>query len=79
MVTTMVEGTTDFPIGAPVYTADGVELGKVVSATAHLLVVERGWFVRHGYTFRHADVDHYQDGALVLRLSSGEIDERFGS
>lgn len=66
-------------IGAPVYTADGAELGKVVSASARYLVVERGWLIRRGYTFRHADVDRYEEGALVLRFSAEQVEARFGS
>ena len=73
----MDKGLANVRIGTPVYTADGIELGKVVMANQHYLVVERGWLIRHGLSFRWADPGRDEQERLVLRLTSAQVDERF--
>lgn len=68
--------TWNLRIGAPVYTADGQELGTVVSTSTHVLVVERGRWFKSGYVFRPQEIGHVADGAIHLTLTMGEVESR---
>ena len=72
----MTDTSHDIPIGAPVITADGVQLGKLTQADAWELLVRRGFFIRHTYALNMFDVDRYDDGVLHLKLTLAEIDEQ---
>lgn len=76
MVTTTRDGNWDIPIGAPVYTADGRRLGVVTQGDAYGLLVEDGFFVRHAYRLRLSDVERYEDGNLLLKLTIDQVEER---
>jgi hypothetical protein len=70
----MMDGNRDVPIGTTVCSADERDVGEVVSVTSDCCMVERGWLLRHSYTFEHADVDRYEDGVLVLKLTLYDVE-----
>ncbi len=73
-VASMGDDSWDIAIGAPVFTADGRRLGVVTDADIDGLLVEDGFFVRHMYTVPLADVERYEDGALVLKRTREEAE-----
>ena len=73
---TMTDTTWDIPIGAPVVTADGERLGVLKQADAWELLVESGLFFRHTYALNLFDVDRYDNGVLLLKLTADEIAEQ---
>ena len=76
MVATTLNQSWDIPIGVDVYTADFHRLGILTQADAYELVVEEGLFVHHTYVLQLSDVDHYEDGELVLKLAADQVEER---
>ncbi len=79
MGATTLDAGWDIPIGIHVFTIDGRKLGVVTEADAYELVVEDGFLLRRTYAVRLADVDRYEDGALILSLTMDEIARRDGA
>ena len=76
MAATTHDGNWDFPIGAPVFTADGQRIGVVTEGDAYGLLVEDGFFVHHAYTLQLSDVERYEERSLLLKLTMAQIEER---
>jgi hypothetical protein len=74
MVSAVIDESWGIPIGTEVYSSDGEHLGSVVEGDAYELVVERGWFFVHEYQIHLADVDRFEEGKLVLRLTKADIE-----
>jgi len=70
------DASWDIPIGVPVVSADGERLGTVTQADIHELLVEDGLFFPKVYALNLFDVDRYQDGALILKLTADETIEQ---
>lgn len=60
-------------MGVDVYTADLHRLGIVNYADAGTLLVEEGLFVQYTYTLNPSDVDRYEDGELLLKLTMEQV------
>jgi hypothetical protein len=75
MVATTLGNSWGIPIGSEVRTADGEHLGTVVEGDAYELVVERGWFFVHDYQISLSDVDRFEEGILILRLTKAEVEQ----
>jgi hypothetical protein len=73
MDATALDGPWDLPIGVPVVTADGNKLGTVTAADAYELQVEDGLLFRHTHILPLAAVAGYEDGVLVLNLTSEQV------
>ena len=76
MVSGALDGSWGIPVGTAVYTSDGERLGSVVDGDAYELIVERGWFFIHDYQSRLADVDRFEEGRLMLRLTKAEVEQQ---
>ncbi len=76
MVVTALDESWGIPVGTEVYTADGECLGSVVEGDTYELVVERGWFFIHDYQIRLSEVDRFEDGKLVLRLTKADAEQQ---
>ena len=80
MVATTLDGSFDagngIPIGTEVFTADGEHLGSVVDGDAYELIVERGWFFVHDYQIQLSDIDRFEEGRLVLRLTKADAEQQ---
>jgi hypothetical protein len=63
----------NLPIGAPVLTADGAKLGTVTAADAYELHVDDGILFRHTHILPLAAVAGYEDGMLVLNLTTDQV------
>jgi hypothetical protein len=74
MVSAAIDESWGIPVGTEVYTSDGEHLGSVVEGDAYELIVERGWFFVHEYQIQLADVDRFEDGRLVLRLTKADVE-----
>lgn len=66
----------EIPMGSVVYTADGRKLGKVTGGDASGLRVEDGFLFRRAYHVLLSDVGRYEEGALLLKLTFEQIEER---
>jgi hypothetical protein len=76
MVSAAIDQSWGIPVGTEVYTSDGEHLGSVVEGDAYELVVERGWFFVHEYQIRLADVDRFDEGTLILRLTKAQVEHQ---
>jgi hypothetical protein len=66
---------TFIPRGTPVYSSDGEKLGVMTNADPYEMVIEHGVFFVQHYHVRLSDVDRYNDGKLILRLTKAQVEE----
>ncbi len=78
MVATTFDGNWDVPFGAPVFTVDGQRLGYVVNADAYQMEVGNGFLFMSVYTIQLSEVEHYEDGVLVLKHTMEQVEARQG-
>lgn len=74
MSATTLDDSFGIPSGTSVYAADGEKMGVVVGADPYELLVEHGFFLVHDYRIQLADVDRYEDGNLILRLTKDQLE-----
>lgn len=73
MSTTTLDDSFGILSGTSVYAADDEKLGIVVGADPYELVVEHGFLLVHDHRIQLADVDRWEDGKLVLRLTKDQV------
>lgn len=72
-VTSITLDSWDLVIGAPVHDAAGTKLGTVRHADADAFVVGRGVLFGPDWELSLEEVDHYEDGGLILKHTAGEL------
>lgn len=75
MVATTIDDSFGIPRGTPVYSSDGEKLGVLATADPDEMVIEHGVFFARHYQVRLSDVDRYDEGKLVLRLTKVQVEE----
>lgn len=76
MVATTLDGNGDIPVGIPVVTADGQRLGYVVDGDAYQIEVGDGFLFMSVYTVVLSEVDRYEGGRLILKLTMEQVEEQ---
>ena len=66
----------DIPVGVPVFTVDQHRLGRVVKTDAFELLVQDTNPSRPLYAVNLFDVERYEDGTMVLKLTAAEAAEQ---
>lgn len=67
------DGGWGIPLGTPVVDAAGERLGMLRAADPWVLAVERGIFFPGEYAIAMAEVDRYEDGALILKRTKQDL------
>lgn len=75
MVATTIDDSFGIPRGTPVYSSDGEKLGVLATADPYGMVIEHGVFFARHYHVRLSDVDRYDEGKLLLRLTKVQVEE----
>jgi hypothetical protein len=60
--------------GQEVYSADGERLGKVIAATDHTIVIEKGFFLPTDFAARRSDIAEVSGGAVRLSKTRAELE-----
>lgn len=69
----------EIEIGQDVYSSDGERVGRVLAATAHALVIEKGFFLPTDYACPRGDVAFVRDGAVHLSRTRAEVERNASS
>lgn len=73
-MTAIPEGSVrNIAIGAAVFTAKGARLGYVVDRNAYRVEVGDGFLFRRRYDVELEDMDRYEGGMLVLKVTADEV------